>query len=84
MDENVALLTGQVAGLLMTLNRDEPESLLSLEIEVVDGNYTNRIFVTRPSGRYVVTVDRDKVHQTDRTDEAIAARERTRQRLEGR
>ena len=87
LDPNQALLTGQIAGLLMRLNADDkPGSLLDLHIEVIDGNYTNRIFVTRPSGRYTVIVEGPVPlpREFSQTDEAIAARERTRQRLEGR
>ena len=58
MNGNLALLTGQIAGLLMTLNREDPGSLLDLDVLTDEkGNYTNQIVVTRPSGQYLVTVE---------------------------
>ena len=58
MNGNLALLTGQIAGLRMTLNREDPGSLLDLDVLTDEkGNYTNQIVVTRPSGQYLVTVE---------------------------
>jgi hypothetical protein len=57
MDGNLALLVGHIAGLLMRASAfGAPPT--EVEVEVVGGNYTNRLFVTRPSGRYVVTVEK--------------------------
>lgn len=50
-DGNQALLVGEIAGLLSTR--------LNVELEVDGAGYTGRIFIDRPSGRYVVTVERD-------------------------
>lgn len=51
---NHALLIGEVAGVLSTnLNQ---ASTLSVTPEVLDGKFTNRIFIQRPSGTWVVTV----------------------------
>lgn len=61
LDGNHALLVGNVAGALLAMARDCGEDIpTDVEIEVVHGNYTNRVFVTRDSGRYVVTVDTDE------------------------
>lgn len=59
VDGNHALLVGNVVGLLMqAISEGDMLVPTRIELETIDGAYTNRIFVMRPSGRYVVTVER--------------------------
>lgn len=64
LDGNHALLIGNIAGAVLRMASDFGEEIpTDVEIEVIDGDYTNRVFVTRGSGRYVVTVE--KLEETD-------------------
>lgn len=59
MDDRVALLTGAVAGVLHQLMVSGDFTYEAVTPEVVDDNYTNRVFVTAADGvRFVVTVER--------------------------
>lgn len=62
MDGNHALLVGNVLGALMRMAaewQDQGGVETTIEPEMIDGNYTNCIVITRPSGRYIVTVERE-------------------------
>jgi hypothetical protein len=63
MDGNHALLVGNVVGALLRMAADldvTGDIPTDVEIETdADGNYTNRCFITRGSGRYVVTVTKE-------------------------
>ena len=59
LDGNHALLIGNVAGALLKMADDIREDIPThVEIEVINGDYTNCIFVTRDSGRYAVKVEK--------------------------
>jgi hypothetical protein len=62
MDEGVALLVGNLIGLLYHLADDDAVPLARTEVEpITDGpNYTNQIRVTRPSGSYLITVEKEQ------------------------
>jgi hypothetical protein len=55
-DSNHALLMGELLGSLMKEDRWMIET--HAEPEIVDGNFTNRIFLKRRSGIYVLTLEK--------------------------
>jgi hypothetical protein len=67
MDGNLALLVGNVAGALLAMADSLGEDIpTQVEVETDgDGNYTNRCFVTRGSGRYAVTVTKLEAYADD-------------------
>lgn len=58
-DENHSLLVGHVVGALMRLTADSGTPTDVQPVEVGPRVYTNRIKVTRPSGSYIVTVEKE-------------------------
>ena len=55
VDANHALLVGMIAGVLMGAQEDFPA--FEVDSVLVEGDYTNEIIITRPSGVYRVKVD---------------------------
>jgi hypothetical protein len=59
-DGNHALLCGNVLGALMNM-AEKTGPVLKTDIEVIlddDGSYTNVVYITRPSGRYMLTIEK--------------------------